>query len=462
MNVAVPEKLCQLRERVSERIGATRYRTWFGDAARFHVDGNHVTVWVGNSFVRGWIAANYGPALDAVARELLGPDVVVTVAVDDAGEPGAAPAPPPPPRPARLGGGSGSGSGSAAALRGELDTLVVGAGNQLAISAARRLCDSAAGHAAPLVIHGGCGLGKTHLLQGICNAMRRVRPELHWRYASGEEFTNDFIAALRGGRVDVFRAQHRALDLLVIDDLHFLANKKATQEEFLHTYNAVTGAGRPVVFSSDRHPREIATLSEPLINRLVSGMVVEIQPPDFAMRREILARRAASLRVTLPDETIDYVARAVTRNVRELEGALYKIVALASLSKGPVTMELARLAVEDYASRVRSPEAVTIERAAAEYFGIRPEQIRSKSRDRTVSLARSVSVFLIRRHTHMSYPEIGRLIGSRNHSTVLMATQRVEATLRENGAVTWKAAGGARSERLRDLVAAIEKVVSGG
>lgn len=460
MSLAVTEKLCLLRDRLCARIGATRYRTWFGDAARFLIEDDRLVVIVGNEFVRGWIASNFAQALQAVVGETLGESVRVVISAtdDDSCETSAPTTPSRPPVVAPS--APAPASRTARPLRGDLDTYIVGASNQLAFSAAQRLITNPAGGFAPLVAHGGCGLGKTHLLQGVCNAFGRAHPTMQWRYVSGEEFTNEFIAALRGGRVEQFRAQQRGLDLLVVDDIHFLANKRATQEEFLHTFNAIAAGGKQVVFSSDRHPREIATLSEPLINRLISGIVIEIKPPDFDMRCDILRRRTAAMGVEMPPDAVEFIARSVTRNVRELEGALYKIVALASLSKEPLTRDIAKIAVEDYVTRKRQPEPVDIERTVGEFFGVTPERIRSKSRDRTVCTARSIALYLIRRFTHLSYPEIGRLVGSRNHSTVLMATQRVEESLRENGVVTWNTPAGPRSEKMRSLLEALEKTLA--
>lgn len=163
---------------------------------------------------------------------------------------------------------------------------------------------------------------------------------MEWRYLSGEEFTNEFIYAVKANRIDLFRNRFRQVDLLVIDDIHFLANKTATQKEFLHTFDAIDASGKTVVLSSDRHPRSIATLPEPLVNRLIAAMVVEIEPPDLATRREILRRRAAAMLCELPDEVLDYLARRITRNVRELKGALYKLAAVASLTKEPIGLDL--------------------------------------------------------------------------------------------------------------------------
>ena len=315
-----------------------------------------------------------------------------------------------------------------------------------------------------LVIHGGCGLGKTHLMQGLCNGVRRAHPTLQWRYISGEEFTNEFVYAVKAGRIDLFRSRFRRVDVLAIDDIHFLAGKKATQEEFLHTFNAVDACGKAIVLSSDRHPRTIATLSEPLINRLIAGMVVEIEPPDFNTRREILRRRALSMRADLPENVLDFLAKRITRNVRELEGALYKMVALASLQKRPIDLDIARLAAEDFAdSATRAPEAADIERLVANHFGVSREAIHSRGRDRTLSLARGVAMYLIRTHTQLSFPEIGRLMGNKNHSTRSHGgAGGFMHTLEQSGAVAWRTSSGLKEVPLRGLLDELEHELAQG
>jgi len=195
---------------------------------------------------------------------------------------------------------------------------------------------------------------------------------------------------------------------------------------------------------------------------LIAGMVVQIDPPDLPMRREILRRRAQIMQAQVPDDVLEFVARRVTRHVRALEGALYKLVALASLTREPIDLNLARLAVEDYVEATRTPEAADIERVVANYFEVTREAIHSKARDRTTSLARALTVYLIRRHTQMSFPEIGRFIGHKNHSTVLMAVQRMRHLLERNGAVAWSTSSGAHELRLRDVLQTLEHDLSPG
>lgn len=471
MDTTVAEKLCAIRENVADLIGPSRYRTWFGDTTTLALAGDNLDVTVANRFVGSWIHTNYLSELVEATRRVVGrePRVAVHIAdPDSAGTDGksktAAPRPARPPAVPKPDPAPSARSPSTPRpnLRGELDSFVVGPSNELAFSVASVLVRAPGEAFKHLVIHGGCGLGKTHLLQGLCNAIRRARPALEWRYLSGEEFTNEFVHAVKAGRIDLFRARFRNVDVLAIDDIHFLANKKATQEEFLHTFNAIDAAGKTVVLSSDRHPRSIATLSEPLINRLIAAMVVEIEPPDFATRREILHRRARTMLLKLPDEFLDYIAHHITRNVRELEGALYKLTAYASLTKESIGLELVRRTVADYVATKPPQRSAQIEELAAAYFGTTVEDIRSSSRERTVTQARAFAMYLLRKHTRMSFPEIGRQMGNKQHSTVLMAVRRVQELLDRDDRVIWNTPSGPREILARTVLDTLEQRLSRG
>jgi chromosomal replication initiator protein len=457
--------VCTIREKVIDRIGPSRYQTWFGGATEFEIDGQRLNVTVANTFVGNWITNNFMPHLVDAARDVIGdnPHVEIRVGVGSNGDSHARAAAPPPPRPA-----------PAALhhdnikrprptivdrprLRGSLDTLVVGPSNELAHTVAQSVVRVPGAGFKHLVVHGGCGLGKTHLLHGICNGLSDRQPLLSWSYVSGEEFTNEFIYSVKAGRIDTFRARFRNVDVLVIDDIHFLADKKATQEEFLHTFNAIDMTGKAVVMSSDRHPRSIAMLSEPLLNRLLAATIVSIDPPDLAMRREILRQRAQEMPCELPDEILDFVARHVVRNVRELEGALFKLAAYASLTREQLTLEVARRAIEDYITASQPPAAGDIERIAAEFFGVTVDALHSSSRDRTVTHARGFAMYLLRRHTRLSFPEIGRRMGNKQHSTVLMATRRIQNHLDQDGAVTWRTSAGMQETSARDVLETLEQ-----
>lgn len=462
------QKVSDIRERIANRIGDARYRTWFGDAADFHLRPDGLDVVVTNAFVGNWIASNYLDDLVATASEVIGPDPKVEVHVSPPRAPDPSPVvrddrddEPPQPRAAIDTANPGvrpRPRGPRVKLRGTIDDFVVGAGNKLAHSAALSVVRSPGQGFKLLIVHGGCGLGKTHLLQGICNGIQRAHPALEWRYISGEEFTNEFIYAVKSGHVDLFRARFRNVDVLIIDDIHFLANKKGTQSEFLHTFNAIDASGKAVVLSSDRHPRHFTTLAEPLADRLIAGMVVEIEAPDEQTRLQILKRRAARMNARIPEEVLELVARRITRNVRELEGALFKLVALASLTRGPVSLELATNALEEHIAQTpETPSVDQLLRLAGSRFGVSVEQIESRSRDRTVSLARAVGLYFVRKHTCLSFPEIGRNVGNKNHSTILMAVQRVERQLCEDATVTWKTANGTHKALLRGIIEGLER-----
>src|SRR5207237_6176754 len=232
-------------------------------------------------------------------------------------------------------------------LRHDLESFVVGASNQLAFNAAVYVAEFPGAQYNPLFIHGSCGLGKTHLLQGLCRRFIEHHPTKRWMYLTGEEFTNEFLLALRNNKLDTFRRKMRDLDLLVIDDVHFLSGKKATQEEFLHTFNAIEAMGRQVVMASDNHPKMIEEFGESLINRFVSGMVVRIDPPNYATRCEILRAMTQRNGMCLNDEIIGWVARRVTQNVRELEGAVTRMGAHVNLTGRVPDIDMAQEALGD-------------------------------------------------------------------------------------------------------------------
>lgn len=372
-------------------------------------------------------------------------------------------------------------------LRHDLESYVVGPSNQLAFSAAVHVAQFPGAQYNPLFVHGGCGLGKTHLLQGLCNRFHKLHPTRRWLYLTGEEFTNDYVAAVKSGKIETFRRRIRDVDLLVIDDVHFFSGKKATQEEFLHTFNAIEASGRQVVMASDCHPRDIAEFGESLVNRFISGMVVRVEAPTFQMRCDILRRLADRQGVRLGDDVVTWVARRVTQNVRELEGALNRILALVQLglagsamtaladgvavptrtsaSQGsgislsePVTLALAQQALGDLDRAMVAPlrpEAVISTVAA--YFGLDVRELMSGKRHHAVSLARSVAMYLIRKTARLSFPEIGAKLGNRNHSTVISACRRVESAVQANETLRWVSQLGPRSEDAAELVQRLEE-----
>jgi chromosomal replication initiator protein len=323
----------------------------------------------------------------------------------------------------------------------------------------------------PLFIHGGYGVGKTHLLQGICNGVAQARPEAKWLYLSAEEFANQFVLALKTKRLEAFRSRMRQTDLLAIDDIHFLASKPSTQEEFLHTFNTINLAGKQVILVSDAHPKMIGQLSDKLVNRFVSGMVVKIEPPDFETRCAICRQYSERIISTaggegghvrsLSQDVVRFVAEQVRTNVRELEGALVKLIACAALQDGKLTLSTAQAVLAEHIERCDPIIHITdIEGVVAAYFGVTPAQLHSSKKSRPISLARHFSMYLTRKHTNMSSCGIGRHMGNKNHATVLVACKKVGEMLACDEEIHWQGPHGNKVARIRAIVAQLEDNIS--
>lgn len=343
-------------------------------------------------------------------------------------------------------------------LRHDVESYIVGPSNQLAYNTAVYVAEFPGAQYNPLFIHGSCGLGKTHLLQGLCKRFIAHHPTKRWMYLTGEEFTNEFLSALRNNKLDAFRRKVRDLDLLVIDDVHFLGGKKATQEEFLHTFNAIEAMGRQVVMASDNHPKLIEEFGESLINRFVSGMVVRIDPPNYATRCEILRALARRNGLHASEEVVGWIARRVTQNVRELEGAITRIAAVAKLTGRDIDVETAQQALGDLDRQLVAPvRPENILQGVCNYFGLEHKDLMSGRRQRTISLARSVAMFLVRKTAKLSFPEIGTRMGKRNHSTVISACRRIERAVQHNESLTWTSPVGEREEEATELIQRLEE-----
>lgn len=251
------------------------------------------------------------------------------------------------------------------------------------------------------------------------------------------------------------------MDLLAIDDIHFLASKPSTQEEFLHTFNTINLAGKKVVLASDAHPKMIGQLCESLVNRFVSGMVVKIEPPDIKTRCKIICQKTAAMNKELPDKVITYIAENIRSNIRELEGAILKLIAYSSLCNEKISPEMARQVLAEHISRTDPIVHISdIEAAVTTFFGITPADVHSSKKDRTVSLARSFSMYLARKYTDMSFPEIGRLMGNKNHATVILACRKVEEILKNNASVNWQSPNGNRVANGHDIIAKLEETIA--
>ncbi|MCL2640107.1 MAG: chromosomal replication initiator protein DnaA, partial [Phycisphaerales bacterium] len=344
-----------------------------------------------------------------------------------------------------------------------LDEFVVGPSNQMVYHAALRAAgggQSPGQQFNPLFIHGSCGMGKTHLLQGICLKFAKLHPAKKWLYVTGEQFTNEFLEAIRQHKTDAFRRRIRSADLLVIDDVHFLANKKATQEEFLHTFNQVDACGKQIVLASDCAPRQIQSLSDQLSSRFVSGMVLRVDSPDVPTRLEILRRRVARNNWSISDAVLMHIAQGPPCSVRELEGLLLQVVAgIKLIDVGAPEATTVIAAIKDR-TMMRGPVAVErIISAVAKHFSLPTSSLLGSGREKTVSLARSICMYLARQHTGMSFPEIGRAMGNKNHSTVIAACRRVEAQMQTGHLMCWAGEGVSRHQSMPDALHELEAAI---
>jgi chromosomal replication initiator protein len=308
-------------------------------------------------------------------------------------------------------------------IRYNFDNFVVGASNRLAHAASLAVAENPAQAYNPLFLYGGVGLGKTHLLYAIGNACEKRGLQI--LYVSSEEFTNDLINAIRAHTTQAFREKYRQIDVLLIDDIQFIAGKESTQEEFFHTFNTLHGQDKQIVISSDRPPKALVTLEERLRSRFEWGLTADLQPPDFETRMAILRSKAERNGANLRDETLELVARRVQSNIRELEGALTRVVAFAHLSGLPLTPQLIDSALADLIPRRTEIQHDDVIRAVSNVFGVTQERLLGRERTREVALPRQIAMYLLREEANVSLPQIGEVLGGRDHTTVMYACEKV-------------------------------------
>ncbi|HEV2127509.1 MAG TPA: chromosomal replication initiator protein DnaA [Thermomicrobiales bacterium] len=311
------------------------------------------------------------------------------------------------------------------------DTYVVGSSNRFAHAASMAVADQPGGKFNPFFVYGGVGLGKTHLLHAIGHRAAENNPDLNIVYVSSETFTNDLINGIRAQKMEDFRSRYRTIDILMIDDIQFIAGKESTQEEFFHTFNALYQNGKQVVISSDRPPKSISALEDRLRSRFEGGLIADVQLPDYEMRTAILRTKADELGVSLPDDLIEYVAHRDQTNIRELEGALNKILMMAQLYNRKLDIQLAMEALTDasIAQRRTTTTAADVLRAVCAEFGMEEKDLLGRARKREIVRPRHVAMYLLREETESSLVEIGRTLGGRDHTTVLHGVEKIEKDL---------------------------------
>ena len=381
-------------------------------------DSSHITLSVRNDFICKIVTDRYLGLLKEAFKSVLGFDVDITLVV-----------PSTPPHEVVL---AQQYEANPASPQGNyeftFENFIKGPSNQFAFAAAQAVAANPSGAYNPLFIYGGSGLGKTHLLTAIQTEIKRTHPDFVIMYVTCEQFTNELIAAIRAGSTEDFRMKYRVADLLLVDDIQFIAGKESTQEEFFHTFNTLYESKKQIVLTSDRPPRDIATLEDRLKTRFEWGLTADVQPPDFETRMAIIKRKAELVGLSVPDNVCEFIAQKLKSNIRQLEGTVKKLNAIHLVEGATPTISTAQRAISDIVNN-EQPAPVTVSKIIEEVgrtYGVSPEDIKSSKRNANVSFARQISMYVVREITQMPMVEIGKEFGGRDHSTVVYAIQQIE------------------------------------
>jgi chromosomal replication initiator protein DnaA len=422
----------QVLSMIQTKLSKPSFDTWFKATKAYFVDDSKIVVTAPTAFAVEWLEGRYTKLVRNTLYECLNRQIDVKFEIEEEAkypEP-AAPAQPSAPAPAV----QEETFTHALNPKYTFDTFVIGVNNRFAHAAALAVAEAPAKSYNPLFLYGGVGLGKTHLMHAIGHYILDHNPSTKVLYISSEKFTNEFINAIRDNRGESFRTKYRNIDVLLIDDIQFLAGKESTQEEFFHTFNALHEERKQIVISSDRPPKEIPTLEERLRSRFEWGLMTDIQPPDLETRIAILRKKAKAENLDIPNEAMAYIASQIDTNIRELEGALIRVVAYSSLINEDITAHLAAEALKDIIPSGR-PKMITIQdiqQKVGEFYGLRLEDFKARKRTKAVAFPRQVAMYLSRELTDFSLPKIGEAFGGRDHTTVIHAHEKISQLIKQD------------------------------
>jgi chromosomal replication initiator protein len=425
---------------VRQELNTPTFKTWFEHTAPLGLVDETMVISVQNDFARDWLESRYAGLLSSALTQVTGQPMSVSFRV--VGE-SVIPAPiEPEPLPVMPDLEREEKIRVREASAGDFnpkytfDSFVMGSSNRFAHAAALAVAETPGGAYNPLFIYGGVGLGKTHLLQAIGHYVKTSFPHMQVKYVSTEQFTNDFINSIGNrdkSRIEGFRRSYRTNDVLLVDDIQFLAGKEGTQEEFFHTFNTLQQAGRQIVFSADRPPKDIGDIEDRLRSRFEMGLITDIQPPDLETRIAILRRKTESEGLVIPSEVLTFVADRISSNIRELEGALIRVVAFSSLTRHAIDLDLARSVLKDiFPERTMKPISVSvIQQEACKFYGITKMELVGNKRSQAIVYPRQIAMYLSRELTDLSLPRIGSEFGGRDHTTVMHATSKIQKLMNE-------------------------------
>ena len=419
--------------RLKGALNETTYRTWFAEAEGAELSDDAFILGVPNDFTREWIEGHFLGLIGAAVRDVTGQERRVALSVLER-VPVDAPSPATEAKPRQAVAAGDTGMNP----KYTFDLFVIGSSNRFAHAAALAVAEAPAQAYNPLFIYGGTGLGKTHLMQAIAQYVAEHSGDLSVRYVTSETFMNDFINSLRDKRIEGFKQRYRTYDLLLVDDVQFFEHKERIQEEFFHTFNSLYEAGSQIVMSSDRPPRDIATLEERLRSRFEWGLITDIQPPDLETRIAILRKKVKTDGIHVPDpQVLSFIASRISTNIRELEGALTRVVAFSSLTGRSLSVELAEDVLKDVFPQGEAAEVSIrrIQELVSERFQLSMDELCGDKRSQNIVYPRQVAMYLSRELTDSSLPKIGKEFGGRDHTTVIHATSKIARLIREDRSV---------------------------